>query len=135
MRPAALGNAVPSVELFLLGGQGSGTASVSLTEALSKIKIPTLILQPQIEPETFRESVLTNIGMTSNDKKFIPKMSGLRPDVIFADDRREIEFEILPDGTRRQLVDGDKRMVTVDDENRLPQPYIRYGLYGLVAEV
>jgi hypothetical protein len=37
-------------------------------------------------------------------------LSGLRPDVIFADDRRETEFEILPDGTRRQLAEDDKRM-------------------------
>ena len=90
--------------------KSSGTAPVSLAEALSKIKIPTLILQPQIEPEDFRDRVLTNIGMATNDKKFIPRMSGLRPDAIFADGRREIEFEILPDGTRRQMADHDKRM-------------------------
>jgi hypothetical protein len=90
--------------------KSSGTAPVNLLDALSAITKPTLILQPQIEPEDFRDVSLTNIGVTKRDQRFIPKMSGLRPDIIFADDRREIEFEILPNGTRRQLLDGDKRM-------------------------
>jgi hypothetical protein len=90
--------------------KSSGTAPVNLSEALSKIATPTLILQPQIEPETFREIALKNIGVAKDSQKFIPKMSGLRPDIIFADVRCEIEFEILPDGTRRQLPEDDKRM-------------------------
>jgi len=90
--------------------KSSGTAPVNLLDALSKITTPTLILQPQIEPEDFRENALTNIGVGKDDQKFIPKMSGLRPDVIFADVRRENEFEILSSGTRRQLADDDKRM-------------------------
>ena len=90
--------------------KSSGTAPVDLLDALSKIAKPTLILQPQIEPETFRDNALTNIGVAKDDLKFIPKMSGLRPDIIFADIRREIEFEILPNGTRRQLAEDDKRM-------------------------
>lgn len=90
--------------------KSSGTAPVDLSQALSKITIPTLILQPQIEPEDFREIALSNIGVAKDDQKFIPKMSGLRPDVVFADVRHEIEYEILPDGTRRQLTEHDKRM-------------------------
>jgi hypothetical protein len=90
--------------------ENNGTDKVDLLDALAKITQPTLILQPQIEPEDFRDSVLTKIGVAKGDQKFIPKMSGLRPDIIFADTRREIEFEILPDGTRRQLADDDNRM-------------------------
>ena len=90
--------------------KSSGTAPVDLSDALSKITKPTLILQPQIEPENFRDTALTNIGVAKEDLQFIPKMSGLRPDVIFADGRRKIEFEIRPDGTRRQLTDDDNRM-------------------------
>lgn len=90
--------------------KNSGTVPVDLAVALSKTSKPTLILQPQIEPEDFRHSALSNIGVAENDQKFIPKMSGLRPDVVFADARREIEFEVLPDGTRRQLLDDDNRM-------------------------
>lgn len=90
--------------------KSSGTAPVDLSQALSKITIPTLILQPQIEPESFREIALSNIGVAKDDQKFIPKISGLRPDVVFADVRHEIEYEILPDGTRRQLMEDDKRM-------------------------
>jgi hypothetical protein len=37
-------------------------------------------------------------------------MSGLRPDVVFADVRLPIEYESLPDGTRRQLAEDDKRL-------------------------
>lgn len=90
--------------------KNNGTAPVGLLEALAKVATPTLILQPQIEPEAFREIALTNIGVTKDNQKFIPKMSGLRPDVIFADGRRELEYEVLPDGTRRQLTEDDKRM-------------------------
>ena len=90
--------------------KNSGAGSVDLLEALSKITTATLILQPQIEPEQFRDIALTNIGVSKDDQKFIPKMSGLRPDIVFADLRRDIEFEILPNGTRRQLADDDKRM-------------------------
>jgi len=90
--------------------KNNGTAPVDLAVALSKITTPTLILQPQIEPENFRDVALTKIGVAKDDVKFIPKMSGLRPDIIFADERREIEFEILPNGTRRQLKDDDKRL-------------------------
>ncbi|WP_406698654.1 AAA domain-containing protein [Singulisphaera sp. Ch08] len=90
--------------------KNSGTAPVDLSEALSTITAPTLILQPQIEPEHFRDLALTNIGVAKDDLKYIPKMSGLRPDVIFADVRRDNECEIMPNGTRRQLADDDKRM-------------------------
>ncbi len=90
--------------------KNSGTAPVDLLDALSKITKPTLILQPQIEPEESRNNTLANIGVAKDDLKLIPRLSGLRPDVIFADVRREIEFEILPNGTRRQLADDDKRM-------------------------
>lgn len=90
--------------------KSNGTAPVALKEALTKTTKPTLILQPQIEPESFRNVALTNMGVAKDDQRFIPKMSGLRPDIIFADMRREIEFEIMPDGTRRQLADDDRRM-------------------------
>ena len=80
--------------------KNSGTAPADLSEALSTITAPTLILQPQIEPERFRDLALTNIGVAQDDLKYIPKMSGLRPDVIFADVRRDNECEIMPDGTR-----------------------------------
>lgn len=90
--------------------KNSGATPVNLSEALTKTTVPMLILQPQFEPESFREIALLNIGVTKDNQKFIPKMSGLRPDVVFADVRREVEFEILPNGTRRQLAEDDKRM-------------------------
>lgn len=62
--------------VFAKGGE---TDPVDLSQALSEITIPTLILQPQIEPEAFREVALSNIGVAKDDQKYIPKMSGLRP--------------------------------------------------------
>jgi hypothetical protein len=50
--------------------KNSGTAPVDLSEALSKITIPTLILQPQIEPEAFREIALSNIGVAKDDIRY-----------------------------------------------------------------
>lgn len=89
--------------------------------------MPTLVLQPQIEPEGFREIAFTNMGVAKGSQKFIPKMSGLRPDVIFADVRRETEFEILPDGTRRQLADNDKRLaVSVIDLKNITEANASY---------
>ncbi|KRQ17180.1 DEAD/DEAH box helicase [Bradyrhizobium manausense] len=90
--------------------KSNGTAPIDLSNALAKVNDPTLILQPAFEPEDIREVALTNIGVSAEHLKHIPKMSGLRPDIVFADGRREIEFEILPNGTRRQLADDDKRM-------------------------
>src|SRR5262249_44211467 len=51
--------------------KSNGTAPVDLLEALSKVATPTLILQPQIEPEAFREIALTNIGVSKDNQKFI----------------------------------------------------------------
>jgi hypothetical protein len=48
--------------------KSSGTVPVDLSEALSKITIPTLILQPQIEPESFRDIALANIGVAKDDR-------------------------------------------------------------------
>jgi energy-coupling factor transporter ATP-binding protein EcfA2 len=90
--------------------KSNGTAPVDLLDALSKIAAPTLILQPQIEPEDFRELAFTNMGVPKVSQAYIPKMSGFRPDIIFADVRKGIEFEILPDGTRRQLPENDQRV-------------------------
>jgi hypothetical protein len=90
--------------------KSNGTAPVKLDEALSKVTKPTLILQPQISPESFRTTVLTNLGVSKEHLGHIPTMSGLRPDIVFADTRQEVEFEILPNGTRRRVPDDDKRM-------------------------
>lgn len=90
--------------------KSSGRAELDLSDALNSIKQPTLILQPGIEPEKFRHIALPKIGVKKDDLPFIPRLIGLRPDIVFADARGENDFEILPDGTRQRLADDDKRM-------------------------
>ena len=52
--------------------RNSGTAPVDL-------RFPTSL---QLEPEYVRVTSFTNMGVVKNDEKFIPKISGLRPDII-----------------------------------------------------
>src|SRR6478672_11382532 len=52
--------------------KNNGTAPVDLLDALSKITAPTLILQPQIEPEDFDGIAFTNMCVPKNSQKFIP---------------------------------------------------------------
>lgn len=88
----------------------NGRAYTNLRKSLTGITQPALILQPELEPEEFRSTALPNLGVAAADLAFIPELAGLRPDVIFADERKETEYEILPDGSRRRLSDEDKRM-------------------------
>ncbi|WP_338832659.1 DEAD/DEAH box helicase [Bradyrhizobium sp. 27S5] len=88
----------------------SGKKPVPLKAALAAVKKPTLILQPAFEPQQFRDAFFTNIGVPPKHAAIIPAFKGLRPDIIFADQRRANEYEILPSGERRRLQDGDGRM-------------------------
>lgn len=90
--------------------KANGRAPVDLTEALSKITASTLILQPTIAPESYRNFVLKNLGVDATQFGLIPEFSGLIPDVVFADARQSGESEILPDGTRKALAPEDKRI-------------------------
>ncbi|MGC1563654.1 MAG: hypothetical protein WA820_27925, partial [Bradyrhizobium sp.] len=90
--------------------KNNGRANVDIVISLTGLSKPTLILQPELEPEKFREIALSNLGVSKANLAFIPPMAGLRPDVVLADQRRAMEHEILPDGGRRLLPDDDKRM-------------------------
>jgi len=87
----------------------SGKKPVLLKASLEAATKPTLILQPAFEPEQFRDTFFKNIGVAPADAALIPSFKGLRPDIIFADTRRDNEYEILPDGSRHRLADDDKR--------------------------
>jgi hypothetical protein len=87
-----------------------GKDGIDLAAALKTVTKPTFILQPKLEPEDFRDTALKNLGVRKSDVTLIPRLAGLRPDIIFADVRRENEFEVLPDGSRRRIADDDNRM-------------------------
>jgi hypothetical protein len=88
----------------------NGKSNIDLIKALSGITTPSFILQPAFEPQEFRDAALSNLGVSPQNSKIIPALSGLRPDVIFAHDRGDTQFEILPDGSRARLADNDKRI-------------------------
>ena len=90
--------------------KSNGRANVNLMKSLTGLGKPTLILQPELEPEDFRGVALPNLGVSKANLAFIPPLAGLRPDVVLADQRRAVEYEILPDGSRRLLSDDDRRM-------------------------
>jgi hypothetical protein len=87
----------------------SGKTFINLKDALTAATKPTFILQPEFEPEKFRDVVLSNLGVAKSDAALIPVLSGLRPDIVFVDVKREIEHEIMPDGSRRRLLSDDDR--------------------------
>ncbi len=88
----------------------NGKDDVDLAKALASVSKPTLILQPGFWPEEFRGFALQNLGVAKSDITIIPPLTGLRPDVVFADDRGDTEYEILVDGSRKRLGGNDKRM-------------------------
>ena len=99
--------------------KSNGRANVDIVKSLTGLSKPTLILQPELEPETIRDVALLNLGVSKANLAFIPPLAGLRPDVVFADQRRAVEYEILPNGSRRLLAEDDKRMAlcVIDSEN------------------
>ena len=90
--------------------KSSGRTQIDLAEALANLNGPTLILQPQIEPEQYRSHSLSSLGVNPAHIGLIPPLSGLRPDIVFADTKRDIEYEILPDGRRRLVSPADDRV-------------------------
>ena len=72
--------------------------------------LPSFILQPASEPEEFRDIALTNLGLDNEEKKLIPKMSGIRPDVLYVREAIAGEYEVLPNGGRKIIEAGDTGM-------------------------
>jgi hypothetical protein len=90
--------------------KNAGRVGIELSEALSKANAQTLILQPELEPEKFRDYALSEIGVSPPNAATIPPLAGLRPDVILVDRREETEFEVLVDGSRRLVAKDDPRL-------------------------
>jgi hypothetical protein len=84
-------------------------APYNLFQALTNPTIPAFILQPELEPEDFRDFALTNFGLTKAEISNIPQISGLRPDVLFLHEATASEYEVLPNGNRKRLSDNETR--------------------------
>lgn len=83
---------------------------VDLTKALSKPPVPCFILQPAIEPQDFRDFALDNLGLDKIEKSCVPALSGLRPDALYIHEPSPLDYEVLPNGSRKQIGEEDKRL-------------------------
>jgi hypothetical protein len=107
--------------------KSNGRASVDLSAALMAVKAPTFILQPQIEPQNFRDTAFKNLGVSDQNKVHIPELAGLRPDVLYVSDPGSAQFEILPDGTRKRIVETDsRRPISVIDLKNITEANASY---------
>jgi hypothetical protein len=109
---------IASIPSFVVH-KSNGRAPVELKDALSSVTDRALILQPAIEPETFRDFALGQLGLTEEAQALIPELSGLRPDVLFVSEPGSATYEVLPDGSRQRVAADDPRrpIATIDLKN------------------
>jgi hypothetical protein len=107
--------------------KSNGRASVDLLPALKTVQAPTFILQPEIEPEQFRDLAFKHLGVADADKPFIPQLKGLRPDVLYVAPPGSSKFEILPDGSRKSVNANDsRRPISVIDLKNITEANASY---------
>lgn len=107
--------------------KSNGRAPLDLAVALDGLAAPALLLQPQIEPQEFREFALGHLGISTDAQSHIPKLSGLRPDVLLVEKKGAREHEILPDGSRRRIEPGDVRLpISVIDLKNIAEANASY---------
>ena len=117
---------VSSIPTFVVH-KSNGRARVDLGEALKGLEAPALILQPQIEPEGFRGLAFNHINVASESQAHIPKLSGLRPDVLFVGKASTAEYEVLPDGSRSRIEPSDERLpISVIDLKNIAEANASY---------
>jgi len=88
----------------------SGRDEVNLAAALAATPGEGLILQPAIDPQSFRGQALGNLGLSAKDQALVPPLAGLIPDVLYVHAPIANEHEILPDGARKRIEVGDARL-------------------------
>ena len=117
---------VSSIPKFVVH-KSNGRTSVDPSEALDGLEAPALILQPQIEPEEVRVLAFGNINVSAESQTYIPKLSGLRPDVLLVGRAGTAEWEILPDGSRRRIKVSDERLpISVIDLKNITEANASY---------
>lgn len=107
--------------------KSNGRASVDLLAALKTVHSQSFILQPEIEPELFRDLAFKHLGVADTDKPFIPQLKGLRPDVLYVAPPGSAEFEVLPDGSRKTVDANDpRRPISVIDLKNITEANASY---------
>ncbi len=117
---------VSSIPTFVVH-KSNGRTTVDLGDALEGLGASALILQPQIEPEEFRDLAFGHINVPSKSQAYIPKLSGLRPDVLLVGKASTAEYEVLPDGSRSRIKPGDERLpISVIDLKNITEANASY---------
>jgi hypothetical protein len=88
----------------------NGRTKIAPSVAFAKATASSFILQPNIEPQQFRSVALGNLGLSQSDQNLVPELAGLIPDVVYVHEAVEGEHEVLPDGSRRRIEDGELRL-------------------------
>lgn len=90
--------------------KSNGRTKIDPLHALAAVDGPAFILQPNIEPQQFRSVALGNLGLSPAAQSLIPELAGLIPDALYVHAPVAMEYEILPDGSRRLIDEGDTRL-------------------------
>lgn len=83
---------------------------LDLEVALMSPSLPALCIQPAIEPTEFRDAVLGNLGVAPAHFSLIPRLAGMRPDIVLIDSAIEGDWEAKPNGQRVRIGAGETRM-------------------------
>lgn len=107
---------------------GNNYAAVKLDLALQNPVLPVFILQPAFEPEDFRDLALDNLNLTPNEKRCIPRFTGLRPDVLFVHDPIQDDYEVLPNGNRKWIdaANESRKAISVIDLKNVSEANASY---------
>lgn len=124
-----------SIPTFVLH-KSAGRASVDPSEVLRRVAPPALILQPEIKPEEFRDSIFRHLNVPSASQPYIPEFSGLRPDVLLVREQGTAQYAVQPDGSRYRIQPGDARLpISVIDLKNIAEANATYSaevcLYAL----
>ncbi|AIM43892.1 hypothetical protein U875_24980 [Pandoraea pnomenusa 3kgm] len=103
----------PGLVLYSKGG--GSYKEVDLATSLAGISaVPAIILQAKFSVGAFKNAVLQNIGLTPTDISYIPDIADFVPDVLVVRKAKEGDFEILPDGARKEVCDLVETRFAID---------------------
>lgn len=103
----------PGIVQFSKGSKAYN--EVDLLTVLGKIGgVPAIVLQPKFSIASFKQSLLQNIGLSLGDIAMVPEIADFIPDVLVIRSAREGDFEILPDGTKKIILDLTEDRLAID---------------------
>lgn len=84
---------------------------IDLKAHLQTVIAPCFLIHPEIKPDPFRGSLLTqDFGLTAAEEALIPSLAGFIPDIVLLRTKGSLQWELLPSGKRRLLAPNDSRL-------------------------